>query len=196
MLARQRRARNRRRAPARRTGDPSGARRPVWVTLAAVMYREPGATPPCERCERPSLRPCPCCRKPTCARHFVGEQMCTRCDDELYRYLRAPGGSPFVPLIGMLTLAVVASFTVPALAVVALIGAMATVPVWTVVRRRRRRARWFRIMRARGELPPPPDDEPPEVAALAAYVARHERADIDRQVPTSAPAPSRSGRDD
>lgn len=162
-----------------------------------MTYREPGASPPCHRCERPSQGDCPACRRPTCARHLATGEMCTRCDEELYRYLRAPetGASIFAPLglvLATVALALIAAFTVPALAPVALIGTLAAFPVYTIVRKRRRRARFFRLMRERGELPAEPEPVSDVEEALTAYLRARPSEPREARVDAAAP----SGRPD
>jgi hypothetical protein len=123
--------------------------------------------------------------------------MCSHCDEALYRYLHEDTDSgwhhlaPLALVFGTVALALVTASLVPVLAPIPIVCTLMAIPVYAVWRKRRRRARFFRIMRERGELPPPPADESPEEEALAAYLQSRSldriEAGVEAPPPVSKP---------
>lgn len=124
------------------------------------MYRESGEAP-CYKCDRATRETCSTCQQPTCDRHLDARRMCGRCDEALYRYLRTDDSSAMVFALPLLMLGgILLGVLVPALVPVAIATPFVGFPAALIVRKRQRRAKFFRSMRERGALPEPAYVEP------------------------------------
>jgi len=122
-----------------------------------TAYRE-AADAPCHQCDRPARGPCTACQRPTCAKHFDTRDICGKCDEALYRHMRSDGvglGVLMFAIVPVTLGAVALGLLVPPLLPVAVALPFVGFPTLFIVRKRRKRARFFRLMRERGALPEP-----------------------------------------
>jgi hypothetical protein len=118
-------------------------------------YREAGEAP-CHQCDRPAREDCTACSRRTCAKHLDARSMCGKCDEAHYRYMRSDDGAGiWLGLPVSLLVAAVLGLAVPVLLPLAVALPFVGFPVLLYTRKRRRHARFFRMMRERGALPQP-----------------------------------------
>jgi hypothetical protein len=139
-----------------------------------TAYRA-GGEAPCYKCDRATSDVCATCGQPTCERHLDGRAQCGKCDEALYRYMRAEdsfivGGSLPILLIGGVLLGLLVPTLVPLAIAMPFIG----FPAVLFLRKKQRRAKFFRMMRERGALPEPKVLDP-DHAEAARMVARMEK---------------------
>ena len=139
------------------------------------VYREAGEAP-CHHCDRPAREVCECCQRPTCDRHRDAKRMCGKCDEAFYRHMKAEDSLVGWALPLLMVAAVSLGLFAPPLLPVAVAVPFLGFPAMLVLRKRQRRARFFRLMRERGALPQPKSDITDEDVALAKYEAQvHDR---------------------
>lgn len=138
-----------------------------------TLYRE-AADAPCHQCDRPARGPCTACQRPTCAKHFDTRAICGKCDEALYRHMRSDDSGVMFVMMPLMLGAVALGLLVPPLLPVAVALPFVGFPTLLVVRKRRKRARFFRLMRERGALPEPKPEITDQDALLAKYEARLE----------------------
>jgi uncharacterized protein (DUF983 family) len=139
-----------------------------------TVYRE-GGEAPCYKCDRTTGEVCATCQQPTCERHLDPRKQCGRCDEAYYRYMRSDdGGMVMVALpvvvIASLVFGLLSAAFLPVAIGIPIIG----FPILVVARKRRRRAKFFRMMRARGALPEARTVDPADAEA-ARLVAKLEK---------------------
>ena len=100
--------------------------------------------------------------------------MCGKCDEALYRHMKADDGvAHWLALPASLLGGALVGLAVPVLLPLAIAVPFLGFPLVLLGRKRRRRAKFFRVMRERGALPEPKQElVGEERAALERYEAR------------------------
>ena len=137
-------------------------------------YREIGDAP-CYKCDRSTRDTCSTCQQPTCERHLDARRMCGKCDEALYRHMRtedsfAIGLALPALLLGGIALGLLVPVLVPLAIAIPFVG----FPTVLALRKRQRRAKFFKLMRARGALPEPKfvDGDHAEAARMVAKLEK------------------------
>lgn len=139
-----------------------------------TAYRETGEAP-CYKCDRSTREVCSTCQQPTCERHRDARGMCSKCDEALYRHMRTEDSFVVgLALPALLLGGIVLGLLVPVLVPVAIAIPFVGFPTVLALRKRQRRAKFFKLMRARGALPEPKlvDGDDAEAARLVAKLEK------------------------
>ena len=120
-----------------------------------MPYREQPSEAPCHQCERPAKNTCPCCTRPSCARHLlVDKRMCAKCDEAHYRFRHREDAGGVGRQMLVLGLIAAVPVTISTSLVLVTVGiAILALPAMVWYRSRQDSRKFLHMMRTRGELP-------------------------------------------